>query len=96
MEESIPKAQFSVIPVVHCKAGMMVEGKVDKGAYQCPCYMTTNRDKSYVFTAQLKTKHNPAKWVLAGAALILDVEGVSDGFYPNQKPPEELDETKKK
>lgn len=96
MEESIPKIQFSVVPIVHCKALMVQDGKVDKGIYQCPCYMTTNRDKSYVFTAQLKTKHNPAKWVLAGAALILDVEGVSDGFYPGQKPPEEAEDSKKK
>merc|ERR1711957_1105244 len=67
MEESIPKAQFAVMPIIHCKAVVMQEGKVDKGVYACPCYCTTNRNKSYVFTAQLKTKHNPAKWVLAGA-----------------------------
>ena len=95
MEESIPKQQFSVVPIIHCKALQTQEGKVDKAVYMCPCYMTTNRDKSYVFTAQLKTKHNPAKWVLAGAALILDVEGVSDGFYPGQKPPEDAEDKKK-
>jgi len=96
MEESIPKIQFAVMPIIHCKAVVMQEGKVDKGVYACPCYCTTNRNKSYVFTAQLKTKHNPAKWVLAGAALILDVEGVSDGFYPGQKPPEDAEDSKKK
>jgi dynein heavy chain len=78
-----------VVPLIHCRAQLIVEGKVDKGIYQCPCYMTTNRDKSYVFTAQLKTKHAPPKWVLAGVSLILDVEGVSDAFSPGQKPPEE-------
>lgn len=51
MDESIPKQQFSVVPLIHCKAQTIVENKVDKGIYQCPCYMTTNRDKSYVFTA---------------------------------------------
>jgi len=94
MDESIPKQQFSVVPLIHCKAMTIVEGKVDKGVYQCPCYMTTNRDKSYVFTAQLKTKHAPPKWVLAGVSLILDVEGTSDAFSPGQKPPED-DGTKK-
>lgn len=57
--------------------------------------MTVGRDKSFVFVAQLKTKHNPAKWVLAGAALILDVEGVSDAFFPGQKPPEDPEAAKK-
>jgi hypothetical protein len=28
------------------------------------------------------------KWVLAGAALILDVEGVSDAFAPGKEPPQ--------
>lgn len=93
MEESIPKQQFSVVPLIHCKAQMVVEGKVEKGVYSCPCYMTTNRDKSYVFTALLKTKNPTEKWVLAGASLILDVEGVSDSFGPGQKPPE--DDSKK-
>lgn len=93
MEESIPKQQFSVVPLIHCKALMIQEGKEEKGVYKCPCYMTVGRDKSFVFVAQLKTKHPPQKWVLAGAALILDVEGVSDAFYPGQKPPE--DDSKK-
>lgn len=57
--------------------------------------MTVGRDKSFVFVAQLKTKHSPAKWVLAGAALILDVEGVSDAFFPGQKPPEDPEAAKK-
>jgi len=57
--------------------------------------MTTNRDKSYVFTAQLKTTHAPQKWVLAGCSLILDVEGVSDAFFPGQKPPDEGEAAKK-
>jgi dynein heavy chain len=82
MEESIPKQQFSVVPLIYCKALMIQEGKEEKGIYKCPVYMTTNRDKSYVFTAQLKTSHAPQKWILAGAALILDVEGTSDAFYP--------------
>jgi dynein heavy chain len=31
-----------------------------------------------VFTAQLKTRHPPRKWILAGVAIIMDVEGLSD------------------
>jgi dynein heavy chain len=31
-----------------------------------------------VFTAQLKTRHQPRKWILAGVSIIMDVEGLSD------------------
>jgi hypothetical protein len=37
--------------------------------------------------AQLKTKLNPDKGVLAGVAIILDVEGVSDAFGPGKEAP---------
>ena len=50
--------------------------KVDlsQGIYVCPTYKTEFRGPTYVFCAQLKTKAVPAKWVLAGVALILDVQ----------------------
>ena len=40
--------------------------------------MTVMRSNTYVFEAQLKTKHPPQKWILTGVVLILDVEGVAD------------------
>lgn len=42
---------------------------------------------TYVFPAQLKTKHPPAKWVIAGVAIILDVEGISDSYAPGKQTP---------
>lgn len=54
--------------------------------YQCPVYKTEARGKTYVFTAQLKTKHPHQKWVLAGVAIILDVEGISDQFVLGKEP----------
>lgn len=42
-------------------------------AYQCPIYRTEQRGPTYVFTAQLKTKSPPARWVMAGVGLIMDV-----------------------
>jgi hypothetical protein len=33
----------------------------------------------------MKTKLPPQKWILAGVALILDVEGVSDAFAPGKE-----------
>jgi dynein heavy chain len=79
LEESLPKRAFSVVPVVNCRAAL-IDSKEDKGIYKCPVYKTTNRGNTYVFTAQLKTKMPPSKWIMAGVALILDVEGVSDAF----------------
>lgn len=86
LEESEPKKQFSVVPVVLCRA-VMVSDKEDKGVYQCPVYKSETRGKTFVFTAQLKTKHPSLKWVLAGVAIILDVEGVSDAFQIGKEPP---------
>lgn len=86
LEESEPKKQFSVVPVVNCKPQVLVEGKEEKGVYQCPVYMNESRGKTFVFNAQLKTKHPPLRWTLAGVAIILDVEGVSDSFPFGKEP----------
>ena len=48
--------------------------------------MNDSRGKTYVFVAQLKTKHPPLRWVLAGVAMILDVEGVSDAYVYGKEP----------
>lgn len=81
LEESYPKKQFSVVPVVNCRAAVIPQNeKEEKNIFQCPCYKTETRGATYVFTAQLKTKAPPQKWILAGVAIILDVEGVSDAF----------------
>lgn len=87
LEESEPKKNFSVVPVVLCRA-VMVSDKEEKGIYICPVYKTEMRGKTYVFPAQLKTKHNVLKWTLAGVAMILDVEGVSDAFQIGKEPPQ--------
>jgi len=76
------------MPVVNCRSVEIApDGKKDTSVYQCPVYKTETRGQTYVFTAQLKTKLPPAKWVIAGVALILDVEGVSDAFGPGREIP---------
>jgi dynein heavy chain len=88
LEESKPKKPFSVMPVVSCRAAPLVpEGKEDKSLYMCPVYKTESRGKDYVFVAQLKTKSPPQRWILAGVALLLDVEGVSDAYAPGKEVP---------
>ena len=70
---------FSVIPVVNCKAvPLPPEGKDDPRFYQCPVYKTEDRGNTFVFTAQLKTKAPPRKWILGGVAMLMDVEGVGE------------------
>ena len=74
------------MPVVNCRAQLIpIDGKEEKGVYQCPVYKTEQRGATYVFTAQLKTKAPPQKWILAGVAMILDVEGVADAFAPGKE-----------
>jgi dynein heavy chain len=81
MDEAKPKEMFSVMPVCHCRSEPLREDdKPDPGFYQCPTYRTEMRGGTYIFTAQLRTppKYIPRKWVLAGVAMLLDVEGPSD------------------
>lgn len=86
LDESRPKEMFCLLPVVYCKAQQMgAEGKEEKGFYYCPCYVTEDRGKTYVFTAQLKTRHHPRKWILAGAALLMDVESVNEDARKKEK-----------
>ena len=59
---------FCRMPIINAKA--LAADKVDL----CPTYKTEFRGPTFVFCAQLKTKAIPAKWVLAGVALILDVQ----------------------
>ncbi|XP_045080653.1 LOW QUALITY PROTEIN: dynein axonemal heavy chain 11-like [Coregonus clupeaformis] len=44
-----------------------------RNIYECPLYKTKLRGTTYVWTFSLKTRERPAKWVLAGVALLLSV-----------------------
>uniref|UniRef100_A0A8C9ZTH7 Dynein, axonemal, heavy polypeptide 9 like n=1 Tax=Sander lucioperca TaxID=283035 RepID=A0A8C9ZTH7_SANLU len=44
-----------------------------RNIYECPLYKTKIRGPTYVWTFSLKTRERPAKWVLAGVALLLSV-----------------------
>jgi len=74
LEDSRPKEMFTGMPVINCKAGMQTD-KQDKNVYSCPTYCVPTRRPYFVFTAQLRTKAPPDKWVLAGVAMILDIGG---------------------
>jgi dynein heavy chain len=72
LEKSLPKEMFSPMPVMNVKAVTLEKADV-QGVYMCPVYITEQRGPTYVFQAQLKTKSPPARWVLAGVALIMDI-----------------------
>ena len=72
IEKSMPKEMFSAMPVMNVKA--VTKDKADTaGMYNSPVYITEQRGPTYVFQAQLKTKSPPARWVMAGVALIMDI-----------------------
>lgn len=58
------------MPVLFLRA-IPVDKMDTKNAYECPVYKTRQRGPTYVWNFFLKTKENPAKWVLAGVGLLL-------------------------
>ncbi|XP_026191394.1 dynein beta chain, ciliary [Cyclospora cayetanensis] len=65
-------------PAREGKSGASVEAtRDDNSVYICPVYLTVQRGPTFVFNAQLRTKLPPAKWILGGVAMILDVGGAA-------------------
>ncbi|XP_010139453.1 PREDICTED: dynein heavy chain 17, axonemal-like, partial [Buceros rhinoceros silvestris] len=61
-----------MMPVLFIKA--IPADRLDtKNVYECPVYKTRMRGPTYVWTFNLKTKENTAKWVLAAVALLLQI-----------------------
>jgi len=63
---------YCSMPIINCKA-VVAQGRVELNTFNCPVYKTQQRGPTYVFTAILKTKHPPSKWVLAGVVLVMDI-----------------------
>lgn len=60
------------VPVIFIRA-IPVDKQENRTVYQCPVYKTRQRGPTYVWTFNLKTKETPAKWTLAGVALLLQI-----------------------
>jgi len=69
--EAEPRQMFFPMPVVNTKA-VLAEKMEKRGIFQCPVYQTQQRGPTFIFQAPLKTKDPSAKWVLAGAVMIMD------------------------
>ncbi|CAG4954204.1 unnamed protein product [Colias eurytheme] len=66
------KELFPPMPVINVRA--ITQDKQDlRNMYECPVYKTRTRGPTYVWTFNLKTKDKPAKWTLAGVALLLQI-----------------------
>jgi len=72
LDEAHLKVLYPALPVVLIKAAAQDKNE-GRDIYSCPVYKTQSRGPTYVFAAGLKTKASPAKWVMAGVALLMDV-----------------------
>ncbi|KAK0086060.1 hypothetical protein PV325_003945 [Microctonus aethiopoides] len=70
--DSRAKELFPLMPVINVRA--ITQDKQDmRNMYECPLYKTRTRGPTYVWTFNLKSKEKPAKWTLAGVALLLQI-----------------------
>ena len=73
LTDSVLKDLHPRLPIVNVIA-FPIEEKVTLGYYECPCYVTSMRGPTLVFTANLKMESeesDPKKWILAGVALLM-------------------------
>ena len=73
LEDSRPKELFMQLPIVIVKAVTFEKSVSSKDLYLCPVYRTQDRGPTFVFVAGLKTKAPPARWTMAGVALLMEV-----------------------
>jgi len=78
LEDSFMKELYPKMPVIQMRA-ILSEKEDLRGVYVCPVYKQTERatpgtatpGSGFVFAMQLKTKQPPAKWTMAGVAMLL-------------------------
>lgn len=74
--DMIPKELYPELPVVHVTSINRLD-QLDAGFYDCPCYVTSMRGGTFVFTAKLKMESEEfdfKTWILAGVAMIMAPE----------------------
>lgn len=72
ISEAILRDLAPAMPVLYVRAVPAEEQEL-KNTYKCPVYRTKQRGPTYVWSLHLRTKQPPAKWILAGVALLLSV-----------------------
>ncbi|MCJ8728742.1 hypothetical protein PDJAM_G00007970 [Pangasius djambal] len=72
LSEAVLKDLTPAMPVLYIRA--VPADKLElNNTYECPVYRTKLRGPTFIWSFHLKTRHPPAKWVLAGVALLLSV-----------------------
>ncbi|XP_075321443.1 dynein axonemal heavy chain 11-like [Odontesthes bonariensis] len=72
ISEAVLRDLTPAMPVLYVRAVPAEEQEL-KNTFECPVYRTKQRGPTYVWAFHLKTKQPPAKWVVAGVALLLSV-----------------------
>lgn len=72
ISEAVLRDLTPAMPVLYVRAVPAEEQEL-KSTYKCPVYRTKQRGPTYVWTLHLQTKQPPAKWIVAGVALLLSV-----------------------
>lgn len=72
ISEARLKELTPAMPVISVRA-VPNDRQETRNIYECPLYKTKIRGPTYVWTFSLKTRERPAKWALAGVALLLSV-----------------------
>ncbi|XP_062848433.1 dynein axonemal heavy chain 11 [Trichomycterus rosablanca] len=72
LSEAVLKDLNPLMPVLYVRAAPADELEL-RNTYECPVYRTKLRGPTFIWSFHLKTRHPPAKWVLAGVALLLSV-----------------------
>jgi len=70
IQESRLKDLTPAMPVIFIRA-IPLDKQDTKNIYECPVYKTRTRGPTFVWTFNLKTKEKPARWIIAGVALLL-------------------------
>jgi dynein heavy chain len=73
LEPSKPREMYCDLPIINIRPAIVE--KYESGTFHCPVYKTQQRGPTYVFSIQLRTKHEPAKWNLAGVVGLQDFYG---------------------
>ncbi|KAG1695800.1 hypothetical protein DVH05_019139 [Phytophthora capsici] len=87
LENSLPREMYVSMPVLTCRAVAKTAskdssssgggGKTGAGSsanvFECPVYRTQQRGPTLIFMSPLRSKVPPAKWVLAGVAMLMEV-----------------------
>ncbi len=72
INEARLKELAPAMPIIFIKA-IPVDRMDSRNIYECPVYKTKQRGPTFVWTFNLKSKEKPAKWILGGVALLLQV-----------------------